>query len=123
MYKFKKKLLSKESSIERIFLRDDEKTLSDPNININIGFYENEENINRKSNIHRARLSKFKKSKLNGEFIFIDHDQKIFKYVNGKKFKSQFQNVKSVIKCSLKPIKLELPFYELSRVPKDSKVY
>ena len=46
-----------------------------------------------------------------------------YKYVNGKKFKSQFQNVKSVIKCSLKPIKLELLFYELSRVPKDSKVY
>ena len=83
--KFKKKLLSKESNIEKIFLRDDEKTFSDPNININIGLYENEDNINRKSNIHRARLSKFKKSKLNGEIIFIDKDQKIFKYINGRK--------------------------------------
>ena len=85
LFKFKKKLLSKESSIEKIFARDDEKTFSDPNINIKIGLYENEENINRKLNIHRARLSKFKKSKLNGEVIFIDHDQKIFKYINGKK--------------------------------------
>ena len=85
LLKFKKKLLSKESNIEKIFSRDDEKTSSDPNININIGLYENEDNINRKSNIHRARLSKFKKSKLNGETIFIDPDQKIYKYVNGKK--------------------------------------
>ena len=83
--KFKKKLLSKESNIEKIFSRDDEKTSLDPNININIGLYENEDNINRKSNIHRARLSKFKKSKLNGETIFIDLDERIYKYINGKK--------------------------------------
>ena len=83
--KFKKKLLSKESNIEKIFSRNDEKTSSDPNININIGLYENEDNINRKSNIHRARLSKFRKSKLNGEMIFIDQYQKIFKYYKGKK--------------------------------------
>ena len=83
--KFKKKLLSKESNIEKIFSRNDEKTSSDPNININIGLYENEDNINRKSNIHRARLSKFRKSKLNGEMIFIDQYQKIFKYYKGEK--------------------------------------
>ena len=83
--KFKKKLLSKESNIEKIFSRDDEKTFSDPDININIGIYDNEDITNRKSNIHRARLSKFKKSKLNGETIFIDPNQKIYKYINGKK--------------------------------------
>ena len=85
LLKFKKKLLSKESNIDKIFSRDDERTSSDPNININIGLYENEHNINRKSNIHRARLSKFKKSKLNGEIIFVDQNQKIFKFVDGKK--------------------------------------
>ena len=85
LLKFKNKLLSKESNIEKIFSRDDEKTSLDPDININIGIYDNEDNVNRKSNIHRARLSKFKKSKLNGETIFIDPDQKIYKYINGKK--------------------------------------
>ena len=85
IFRFKKKFLSKEANIEKIFSREYEKTFSDPNININIGLYENEENINRKSNIHRARLSKFKKSKLNGELIFIDQHQKIFKYINGEK--------------------------------------
>ena len=83
--KFKNKLQSTQSNIERIFLREEEKTLSSPNINILIGIYDNEDNINRKSNIHRARLSKFKKSKLNGEMIFQDDEQRIFKFNNGKK--------------------------------------
>ena len=83
--KFKNKLQSKQSNIERIFLREEEKTFSNPNINIYIGIYDNEDNINRKSNIHRARLSKFKKSKLNGEMIFQDDEQRIYKFNNGKK--------------------------------------
>ena len=83
--KFKKKLQSTQTNIDRIFLREDEKTFSNPNINIYIGIYDNEDNINRKSNIHRARLSKFKKSKLNGEMIFQDDEQRIYKFNNGMK--------------------------------------
>jgi len=83
--KYKNKLQSTQTNIERIYLREEEKTSSNPNININIGVYDNEENINRKSNIHRARLSKFKKSKLNGEMIFQDDQQRIYKFNNGKK--------------------------------------
>ena len=83
--KFKQKLMSKDSNIQKIFLRDDEKTFSNPNININIGIYEKENIIKRKSNIHRARLSKFKKSNLNGETIHVDEQERIFKYVNRKK--------------------------------------
>ena len=83
--KFKNKLQSTQTNIERIFLREEEKTLANPNINIYIGIYDKEENINRKSNIHRARLSKFKKSKLNGEIIFQDEEQRIYKFDNGKK--------------------------------------
>tara|TARA_B100000965_G_C19573794_1_gene750361 strand:+ start:1047 stop:1406 length:360 start_codon:yes stop_codon:yes gene_type:complete len=82
---FKNKLISKESKIDKIFLRDEEKTSSDPNINIKIDINENEENILRKANIHRARLAKYKKSKLNGELIFEDSDNNIYKLVRGKK--------------------------------------
>ena len=82
---FKNKLLSKESQIEKIFSRQDEKTSLDPNINIKIDIRENQENIIRKANIHRARLAKFKKSKLNGELIFLDSDSNIYKLVDGKK--------------------------------------
>ena len=84
--KFKNKLQSRQTNIERIFLREEEKTFANPNININIEIYDKEEDINRKSNIHRARLSKFNKSKLNGEMIFQDDDEKIFKLNNGKRF-------------------------------------
>ena len=83
--KFKNKLQSTQTNIDRIFLREEEKTFSNPNINIYIGVYDNEENINRKSNIHRARLSKFRKSKFNGEMIFQDDEQRIYKFNNGKK--------------------------------------
>ena len=83
--KFKNKLKSTQTNIERIFLREEEKTYSNPNINISIGISDGEKNINRKSNIHRARLSKFKKSKLNGEMIFQDDEQRIYKLNDGKK--------------------------------------
>ena len=83
--KFKKKHQNTQTNIERIFLREEEKTFSNPNINIYIGSYDNEDNINRKSNIHRARLSKFKKSRLNGEMIFQDKGQRIYKIKNGKR--------------------------------------
>ena len=36
-----------------------------------------------------------------------------FKNINGRNFRSQFQNVKSFIKCRVLLKKLELPFYEL----------
>ena len=84
--KFKNKFNSTQTNIERIFLREEEKTFSNPNINIYIGIHDGEDNINRKSNIHRARLAKFKKSKLNGEMIFQEDEQRIYKFINGKKF-------------------------------------
>ena len=83
--KFKNKLQSTQTNIERIFLREEEKTFSNPNINIYIGSYDDEDSINRKSNIHRARLSNFNKSKLNGEMIFQDDEKRIYKIKNGKK--------------------------------------
>ncbi|WP_288262391.1 hypothetical protein [uncultured Prochlorococcus sp.] len=83
--KFKNKLQSKKSNIERIFLREEEKTFSNPDINIFIGISDNEEKINRKSNIHRARLSKFRKSRLNGEMIFQDDEERIYKLNKGKR--------------------------------------
>ena len=83
--KFKNKLQSTQSKIERIFLREEEKTYSNPQIDINIGIDDSEVSIKRKSNIHRARLSKFKKSKLNGEMIFQDDEQRIYKFSKGKK--------------------------------------
>ena len=83
--KFKNKLQTTQSNIERIFLREEEKIFLNPDLNIYIGLNDKEDNISRKSNLHRARLSKYKKSKLNGEMIFQDDDQRIYKFKDGKR--------------------------------------
>ena len=36
-----------------------------------------------------------------------------YQHLNGKDFRSQFQNIKSLIKCQLQLKKINLPFYEL----------
>ena len=82
---FKHSFTSKESKIEKIFTRNNERIINDPNLNIVISIYDREEEVNLKTNIHRARLAKFCKSKLNGEFIYKDKDENFYKIINEKK--------------------------------------
>ena len=82
---FKNKFTNKEAKIEKIFLRNNERLIKDPNINLIIGLYEKESELKLKTNIHRARLAKFKKSKLNGEFIYKDLKGNIYRINNKKK--------------------------------------
>ena len=82
---FKNKFTSKEFQIEKIYSRYDEKLASDPNINIKIGIYDKQQDIINKTNIHRSRLAKFQKSKLNGEYIYIDFKNRIYKEEKGNK--------------------------------------
>ena len=83
---FKNNFMSKEKIIEKIYQRDNEKKSLDPNINISIDLYDSEENIAKKITIHRARLAKFKKSKLNGEIIYMDSEQKLYKSIGKKRY-------------------------------------
>ena len=82
---FKNEFTNKNAKIEKIFLRNNERLIKDPNIDLIIGLYENESELALKTNIHRARLAKFNKSKLNGEFIYQDLKGKIYKIDNNKK--------------------------------------
>ena len=82
---FKKSFLSKEFKINKIHLRNDERINLNPDINIKVDIYDKDYEIMNKSNLHRARLAKFKKSKFNGEFIYLDEDEKVYKVVNGVK--------------------------------------
>ena len=82
---FKNSFTSKESKIEKIFTRNNERIISDPNLNIVISIYDKEEEANLKTNMHRARLFKFNKSKLNGEFIYKDKGNNFYKIINEKK--------------------------------------
>ena len=82
---FKNKFTNKEAKIEKIFSRNNERLIKDPNIDLIIGLYEKESELTLKTNIHRARLAKFNKSKLNGEFIYQDLKGNIYKIINKKK--------------------------------------
>ena len=82
---FKNKLTNKEAKIEKIFIRNNERLIKDPNIDLRIGLYEKESDLALKTNIHRSRLAKFNKSKLNGEFIYQDFKGNIYKIINKKK--------------------------------------
>ena len=51
--KFRNKLTNKEAKIEKIFLRNNERLVKDPNINLTIGLYDQESDLTKKTNIHR----------------------------------------------------------------------
>tara|TARA_Y100000589_G_scaffold252523_1_gene241089 strand:+ start:733 stop:1101 length:369 start_codon:yes stop_codon:yes gene_type:complete len=82
---FKKNSLSKESIIKKIYLRNDERINLNPDINIHIDLYDKDYEIINKTNIHRARLAKYKKSKFNGEYIFLDDNENVYKVIKGIK--------------------------------------
>ena len=82
---FKNKFTNKEAKIEKIFLRNNERLIKDPDIDLRISLYEKESELVLKTNIHRARLAKFHKSKLNGELIYQDLKGNIYKINNKKK--------------------------------------
>ena len=85
MSNFKKSLLSKEFNINKIHLRNDERINLNPDINIKVDQWDKDYEIINKTNLHRARLAKFKKSKFNGEFIYLDEDENVYKVINGVK--------------------------------------
>ena len=82
---FKKSLLSTESNIKKIYLRNDERINLNPDINIKVDIYDKDYEIINKTNLHRARLAKFKKSKFNGEYIYMDKDKNVYKIIKGVK--------------------------------------
>ena len=60
--------------------------LLDPNKNIPLGTWYSEDELREKADIHRSRLSKFGKSKINGEMLFVGPKGGIYKIsADGKK--------------------------------------
>ena len=60
--------------------------LLDPYKNIPLGSWYSEDELREKADIHRARLSKFGKSKINGEMLFVGPKGGIYKISDdGKK--------------------------------------
>ena len=72
MDRFRERLTSPAHTNQRIFERYAEYLSSDPYQNINLTEWEREGEILEKVNIHKARLNKYGKSKLNGQLFYLD---------------------------------------------------
>ncbi len=78
MHRFRKKLTSRAHNNQRIFERYAEYLTSNPYQNINLTEWEKEVDILEKANIHKARLNKFGKSRLNGQLFYLDKKGNIY---------------------------------------------
>ncbi len=84
--RFKKKFRNKSHLRERLSEEFQNSLLADPESNITIGSWYSEEELREKADIHRARLSKFGRSKMNGEMLFLGPKGGVYKLtIEGKK--------------------------------------
>ena len=75
---FRQKLTSRAHTNQRIFERYAEYLTSNPYQNISLKEWEKEGDILEKANIHKARLNKHGKSKLNGQIFYLDKKGSIY---------------------------------------------
>ena len=78
MNRFRQKLTSRAHTNQRIFERYAEYLSSNPYQNINLTEWAKEGDILEKANIHKARLNKYGKSKLNGQMFYLDKEGSIY---------------------------------------------
>ena len=64
---------------ERISEEFQNSLITDPESNISIGTWYTENELREKADIHRAMLSKFGKSRINGEMLFVGPKWGIYK--------------------------------------------
>tara|TARA_B100000214_G_C23892364_1_gene592417 strand:- start:12 stop:374 length:363 start_codon:yes stop_codon:yes gene_type:complete len=86
MERFKKRFININVRRKRISEEFTNSLLLDPYKNIPLGTWYSEDELREKADIHRSRLSKFGKSKINGEMLFIGPKGGIYKISSdGKK--------------------------------------
>tara|TARA_Y100001968_G_C19028464_1_gene558675 strand:- start:2 stop:364 length:363 start_codon:yes stop_codon:yes gene_type:complete len=84
--RFKQKFKNRNTRRQRITEEFNNSLLLDPESNITIGSWYSEHELREKADIHRSRLSKFGKSKINGEMLFVGPKGGIYKLTDdGKK--------------------------------------
>ena len=76
--RFRQKLTSPAHTNQRIFERYAEYLSSNPYQNINLTEWEKEGDILEKASIHKARLNKYGKSKLNGQIFYLDEKGTVY---------------------------------------------
>ena len=83
MERFKKRFKNINVRRKRISDEFSNSLLQDPSMNIPLGTWYSEDELREKADIHRSRLSKFGKSKINGEMLFVGPKGGIYK-INGE---------------------------------------
>ncbi len=63
----------------RLRYQSSERFILDPSINITITSWDREQELREKADIHRARLNKHGKSKMNGTMIYIDNEDNVYR--------------------------------------------
>ena len=86
MERFKRRFKNINVRRRRISEEFTNSLLLDPNKNIPLGTWYSEAELREKADIHRSRLRKFGKSKINGEMLFVGPKGGIYKInTDGKK--------------------------------------
>ncbi|MBW3042318.1 hypothetical protein DNJ73_06380 [Prochlorococcus marinus XMU1408] len=86
MERFKQRFKNINVRRKRISEEFTNSLLLDPSKNIPLGTWYSEDELREKADIHRTRLSKFGKSKINGEMLFVGPKGGIYKISDdGKK--------------------------------------
>tara|TARA_Y100001968_G_C19048696_1_gene568063 strand:- start:314 stop:676 length:363 start_codon:yes stop_codon:yes gene_type:complete len=86
MERFKQRFKNINVRRKRISEQYSNSLLLDPSKNIPLGTWYSEDELREKADIHRARLSKFGRSKINGEMLFVGPKGGIYKISeDGKK--------------------------------------
>ncbi len=75
---FKEKLMSKDHFNKKIFERFSNELISDPMNNIKINNWDDNDKLLEKANIHKTRLMKHGKSKLNNIIYYKNNQNKIY---------------------------------------------
>ena len=84
--RFKQRFKNRNIRRDRITEEFNNSLLFDPESNISIGTWYSENELREKADIHRARLSKYGKSKINGEMLYVGPKGGIYKLTeDGKK--------------------------------------
>ncbi len=76
--RLRKKLTGRAHINQRIFERYAEHLGSNPYQNINLAEWNDEGEIREKADIHKARLNKYGKSKLNGKIFYLDKKGSVY---------------------------------------------
>ena len=78
--RFKSRFKNKSRLREKISEEFSNSLMIDPEANISIGTWYSDIELKEKADIHRARLSKFGRSKINGEMLFLGPKGGVYKY-------------------------------------------